>query len=170
MDSGPDERNHQVITALLKAAGKGSVAGFSATAPMTAFMLAMHRALPRRQRHSLPPRKLTMYVAARMGLKQHMDERKREGATLASHFAYGAAAGAGYGLLASRIHVNPLIKGTAYGLAVWTGSYLGLIPALDMPEAATDETLQRNMLMVGAHIVWGSAVGAVMNALTRQAG
>jgi putative membrane protein len=134
---------------------------------MTAFMVAMHRALPAQQRDSLPPRKLTMHVAARLGLKQHMDEPTRQGATLVSHFAYGTAAGVGYGLLADRIPVHPLIKGTAYGLAVWTGSYLGVIPALGMPEAAAGETRQRNILMIAAHVIWGSAMGTTMKRLDR---
>ena len=41
----------------------GTLAGLTATAPMTAAMIAMHKALPAHERYPLPPRKVTMRVA-----------------------------------------------------------------------------------------------------------
>ncbi|MDQ2743628.1 MAG: hypothetical protein M3Z66_15225, partial [Chloroflexota bacterium] len=56
---------------------KGALAGGIATVPMTAFMLIAHRSLPFWQRSSLPPKKITMNIAHRIGLKKHMDEPQR---------------------------------------------------------------------------------------------
>jgi hypothetical protein len=38
-----------------------------------------------------------------------------------------------------------------------------------VPGAATDESPRRNLMMIAAHLVWGSTLGAVVH-LTRHAG
>jgi putative membrane protein len=146
---------------------RGAFAGFVATGPMTLFMLAAHRYLPPGKRSSLPPRKLTMELAKRVGLKKHMSQPQRTGATWIAHFAYGATIGAVYGLLARKIPVAPLVKGTTFGLVVWVASYLVGVPALQMPEAAIDQPWHRNVLMVGAHGIWGAVAGEVVHFLDR---
>jgi hypothetical protein len=35
----------------------------------------------------------------------------------------------------------------------------------DMPEAAKDQPWQRSVLMIGAHLVWGSILGLVTESL-----
>ena len=98
----------------------GAVAGLTATIPMTVVMLTLHRgALPAHQRYPLPPRRITMRVAGKAGVRHRMDEPDRTAATYAAHFAYGTATGAVYGALAPRLPGNPLLKGTSYGLLVW---------------------------------------------------
>lgn len=144
---------------------RGAAAGSAGTIPMTLFMLGAHQFLPRRQRSSLPPRKLTMHVAKWIGLREHMSDRQRRGATWTAHFAYGAASGALYGPLARKIPGPSAIKGTAFGLVVWTASYLAGVPALQMPEAAKDQPWRRNALMIGAHVVWGSVTAVVLDLL-----
>ena len=139
----------------------GTIAGFGATVPMTLAMVAMHRRLPRRQRYPLPPRQITMTAAAKIGARKHLDESERTGLTLLAHFGYGAAVGALFGLVAPREMSRAIPAGIAYGLLVWAGSYLGLLPALRLLSPATRHPKERNALMIAAHVVWGATVGAL---------
>ena len=145
----------------------GTLAGFSATVPMTAAMIAMHRALPLRQRYPLPPRRVTMNVADAAGVREELDEPQRKAATLALHFGYGAGTGGIFALLAPRTPGPAVPKGIAWGLIVWTASYLGLLPALGLHEPAMRQPAGRNVLMILAHIVWGASLGLLLSERVR---
>ena len=60
---------------------------------------------------------------------------------------------------------NAAAAGAGFGLLVWTVSYLGLMPALDLHPPATRDTARRNLLMIVAHLVWGATAGVVVDAL-----
>lgn len=143
----------------------GSLAGFIATAPMTIVAVALHRRLPKSERYPLPPREITMKIAEEAGIKESLSESRRVGMTLAAHFAFGAAAGALYGPLAQKTSLPPVLKGAAYGLAVWGASYLGWLPALRILRPATEHPARRNALMIAAHVVWGSVTGIITDRL-----
>jgi uncharacterized membrane protein YagU involved in acid resistance len=143
----------------------GAAAGLAATVPMTAAMVAMHRGLPAHERFALPPRRITMRAAGKVGLRHKMAEEHRTAATLAAHFGYGAAVGTALGALAPRGRAKAAATGAGFGLLVWAVSYLGLMPALDLHPPATRDTLRRNLLMVVAHLVWGATAGVVNDAL-----
>lgn len=138
----------------------GAVAGLGATVPMTVAMELMHRNLPEEEQYPLPPRIITMKAAEAADAKKEMDEPERTAATLVSHFAYGAAVGALYAPLKQKIPLPPILAGSCYGLAVWAGSYLGLLPALGVLKPATEHPVRRTALMIAAHLVWGAALGA----------
>ena len=140
----------------------GALAGFAATAPMTAAMILMHRRLPLHQRYSLPPRRITMNVADVLGMKHEMSQRQRTAATLAAHFGYGSAMGGVYAAAEEHLPAPPMLKGVGWGLTVWAGSYLGLLPALDLHPSATRHPRRRNLLMIAAHVVWGATLGLLV--------
>ncbi len=123
----------------LPASLAGALAGTIATLPMTASMVLMHRELPFWERYPLPPRQITSRLAAAAGVRDDLDERQKVGATLLGHFAYGAAAGAIYAPLA--LPLPWPLQGRAFGLLVWTVSYLGWLPALGV--AGGDEAPRR---------------------------
>jgi len=50
--------------------------------------------------------------------------------------------------------------GSGYGLAIWAASYLGWIPAAGILTPATKHRASRNLLMLAAHVVWGTALAA----------
>src|SRR5688500_7802887 len=106
----------------------GSVAGLTATAPMTAAMELMFQGLPWHEQHPLPPRTITMRAMRKTGLRPPADEDHRLALTLASHFGYGTAMGGLYGAGTRHVQAPAAAKGITYGLAVWAGSYLGLLP------------------------------------------
>ena len=139
----------------------GSIAGFLATAPMTAVMKEIHR-WPPREEQPLPPRQITMRLAKVVGVRKRLDKpAERTAATMASHFGYGALAGSLYEPFARSVPGHSAVKGAAFGVIVWTLSYLGWIPASGVLRPATQHPARRNALMIVAHLVWGAATGVL---------
>jgi hypothetical protein len=143
----------------------GSIAGFLATAPMTVAMVAMHKALPPEEQEPLPPRQITENVAAKAGVDLGPNEDTHATATLAAHFGYGATVGALYGPFAGSSGLPRAAEGMLFGLAVWGGSYLGMLPGAGLYRSAKDDAPERNALMIAAHLIWGGALGLMVNAL-----
>lgn len=146
----------------------GSIAGFLATAPMTLAMSAMHRALPAKDQEPLPMRQVVDNVAASAGVDLGPDEEVHEAVALSAHFGYGAAVGSLYGPLAGSTGLPRVAEGMLFGLVVWGGSYLGLLPGAGLYPSAKDEAPARNALMIGAHLIWGASVAAVLSALPQE--
>ena len=144
---------------------EAAAAGLLATLPMTAVMEAAYRVLPREEQYPLPPRQITDRLAEETGTAPHLDEGQRVVLTLASHFGYGAAAGAAYAPFGRWSPLPAPLTGAAYGVGVWAGSYLGWLPALGILRPATEAPRGRVALMVGAHVVWGAALGMVAQRL-----
>src|SRR5437660_401755 len=126
----------------------GAVAGCVATGPMTWAMEAMHPHLPPEERYPLPPRQVAMRLAEGAGVKEQLDEGERLGLTLAGHFGMGTAAGALYGLCARSLPLPGPLAGAGFGLAVWAGNYLGMLPALGVLRPATEHPPHRTALMI----------------------
>jgi putative membrane protein len=140
----------------------GALAGLTATGPMTALMVAAHEGLPAGERYGLPPERVTANAAWAVGAEEVAAGREqRVWATLPVHFGYGAAMGAIYGAMADRVPGPPVMKGVGFGLLVWAGSYLGLLPAAGLHRPATRETARRNGMMIGAHVVFGAVLGVL---------
>lgn len=137
---------------------QGAAAGVLATVPMTAFMEWGFQQLPHEQQAPLPPRQITEHLAEAVDARQHLSDQDELVATIFAHFAYGAACGVAYNLMTPPAARGPA-TGVAYGLGVWTASYLGLLPALRLLPSATSHPWQRNALMIAAHIVWGTTLG-----------
>ncbi len=137
---------------------RGAAAGFTATVPMTIVMEGLRTALPREQFRRIPPREIVDRTVAKTGEGEHVDEGDRRVITTAAHFAFGTAAGALYGAL---IHSrrSSAATGIAYGLAVWALAYGVGLPSLGLHPAATDDTKDRNEVLIGSHVVWGAALG-----------
>jgi putative membrane protein len=144
---------------------EGSLAGLIATVPMTIVMLAVQYLLPQWQQYALPPERFTAKFARRVGLKKHMSKPQLLVASFISHLGFGATMGAIYGLLTRIIPLSSVLKGSVFGIVVWLAVYLGWLPAIGMSEAATRQPIQRNGLMIVAHLVWGAVTGGMMNLL-----
>lgn len=145
---------------------KGAIAGFVATIPMTLAMKALHSQLPREEQYPLPPRLIVESAAEKMEVDDELDDSHEYALTLISHFGYGTATGAVYGEALELQNIEPTVaSGVAYGLGVWTLSYLGLLPGLGLLTPATEHPARRNALMIAAHIVWGAALGATARRL-----
>lgn len=132
----------------------GAFAGLAATTAMTVALRRLHPLLVTSSRYPLPPAELTERAGGRP------DNRPRD--TLLLHFGFGALAGTLYGGLPSRPN------GALYGLGVWAGSYLGWIPAFGLLDPATRHPADRTVLMIAAHLVWGSALSLTHSELERS--
>lgn len=137
----------------------GAIAGFTATLPMTLFMLATQQLLPKGQRYELPPELIIKQLAVWFHIRHRMNKRLVLGATLVSHFGYGAVMGGLYSLLGRMLTRSSVSRGALFGLIVWASSYLGLLPLIGISVTAQKEPLRRNILMIVAHIIWGGATG-----------
>ena len=139
----------------------GALAGLAGTVAMTAAMRATHRHLPAAERYPLPPREI-IEGALPEPVKDEVGEQGRQTATLAAHFGYGALTGAAYGLAAPR---SGVVGGAVYGVLVWAGSYFGLMPGLGVLKPAQQHPAGRNLLMIGAHLVWGGTLALTLREL-----
>jgi uncharacterized membrane protein YagU involved in acid resistance len=150
----------------------GMLAGLSATGPMTVVMLIWHRLLPRHEQYPIPPYVITTRAVEETSASNLVDqESERVGLTVASHFGFGAAAGALYGLLADALPLPGPGKGTIYGLLVWAAYYLGILPATGLYRPPQAEPLRRHGMMIMAHVVWGLALGSLfaqLRAMSRR--
>jgi uncharacterized membrane protein YagU involved in acid resistance len=135
----------------------GSIAGAVATVPMTAVMKALDRW------EDLPPQRITENAAA-----GSLDAGEAKAVSMTAHFGFGATAGAGYAAFGGQSGLPPVAEGALYGLAVWGGAYLGLLPGSGLYPSATDDRKSRTLVMVGAHLVWGAALGLVWHALAKR--
>lgn len=146
----------------------GAVAGAIATVPMTLVMGRLHKELPPQEQYPLPPRQITEEIAERVDVRDEMGEEETAWATLAAHFAYGAAMGAAYAVMPRFVARPGLTGGVTYGLGVWSGSYLGWLPRLGILPPATEQPPRRSGLMIAAHVVWGLAFGVMLGVLRRK--
>lgn len=145
---------------------KGSLAGLVATVPMTAAMELLFRQLPSRQQYPLPPREITDELTEQTGVGDELPEPHQQALAVAAHFGYGSVMGGLYGALFGSRSQAPLMQGTIFGLGVWAGSYLGLLPGLGILKPATEHPMRRNLLMIAAHVVWGGALGTLTHAMS----
>jgi uncharacterized membrane protein YagU involved in acid resistance len=146
----------------------GAVAGFVATAPMSAVMWIWHRRLPWNQQDPLPPKQITVNALDAANLDDDLSPAQIAALAALNHFGYGAATGSIYGgLTSARRPASPLLSGIEYGLFVWGISYLGLMPSLGLYRAAIREPADRNWLMLTAHIIWGGSLG-LFTEISRQ--
>ena len=143
---------------------RGAAAGFAATIPMTVAMEGLRAALPREQLRRMPPREVVDSGIEQAGAGGEVDTEGRVLITTVAHFAFGAAAGAVYGgLFRSRLRrmdgYTAAMSGIAYGVGVWALAYGVVLPSLGLHRAATDDTKDRNEVLIASHVVWGAVLG-----------
>ena len=146
----------------------GAVAGFAATAPMTAVMFLLHNPLPRHEQHPLPPEDITKELACRVGARKYLSPTQYRAATWLGHFAFGAGAGALFAPLAEKVEAPPALKGAVFGLLVWSISYLGWLPGTGILNQPQEQPARPNALMIVAHIVWGASLGLLLERGTTE--
>lgn len=148
---------------------QGAAAGWLATVPMTIFMELAWRLLPAREKYPLPPRIITNQLRRRWGSKHPFRQTGETVWTLVLHFLFGVVTGSMYAVLEDRVPAGNYVKGITAGLIVWSGSYLGWVPAIRLMPTAPKQPWRRNLLMVAAHIVWGATLGWVTQKLESDA-
>lgn len=145
----------------------GFWAGVIATGPMTLTLFRIFEALPRHEKKPLPPVMLVSEMSRTVGAEPR-NRTKKEWLMMLSHFLYGGVTGAIYSQTVASMKGSPSIKGSLFGLGVWAGSYLGWIPMLGLKPSATDTSGSRNLMMISAHLVWGSTLAVAFDELNRS--
>lgn len=145
---------------------EGLLCGAVATVPMSAVMLVAGRI---GAMGTLPPERVTERAMDATGVGA-TSQGEKDVATSLAHLAFGAGGGVAFALLHRRLNlpVAAVAQGAAFGLAVWAVSYQGWIPALGILPPADDDRPGRRWAMIGAHIVYGSALGALEARLARR--
>jgi uncharacterized membrane protein YagU involved in acid resistance len=138
---------------------RGAAAGAAATVPMTAFIEALNRSVPRHRRTHLPPRQIAEEMTQRTDVGDLAGEGALDVATMAAHLGFGGAMGALYATVAPRVPLPPVVTGIGFGLAVWTSNYAGFLPALELQRPPDERSAGRNWTMIAGHVVWGAALG-----------
>jgi uncharacterized membrane protein YagU involved in acid resistance len=138
----------------------GIWAGILATGPMTLSMFGLQELLPASQKSPLPPATLAHQFTQPLGkFSKMISSARRADLTMTSHLGYGMACGILYSLMERKWSASPLLKGSLFGMTVWTASYLGWIPALGLRASAYKMPAKRNALMIFSHLVWGASLG-----------
>ncbi len=129
-----------------------------ATLPMSAVMLTARGAGFMRARQ--PPEAIVDEAAHAAGGDPPLGTVRF--AAVVAHMGFGAASGAVFGFLVRGAPVVRVAEGVAFGLLVWQVSYRGWIPSAGiLPSADVDEP-GRRATMLGAHVVYGATLGAVL--------
>jgi hypothetical protein len=153
------------VERVARQAATGAIAGTLATGAMSVAMIAAQRLLPLHERYPLPPRLLVSRLTRWIGVRRDMNRTDVNALTPLAHFGYGASAGALNGPRAARIPARapPAARGIVYGLRVWAGRYIGLLPALGILRPATQHPAAR----IGAAVGWRSASWSIPRGLSR---
>lgn len=117
----------------------------------------------------MPPREITGQILQSLGIGKSVSPTELSSISLLMHFAYGGAAGAGYGLYFTKASRASLIKGLGYGLFFWSLSYLGILPGLAVLKPATQHTAKRGLLMVAVHLLWGACLAIFSKSVSSEA-
>ena len=149
-------------------AAAGAVGGLVAAVPMTAFWAVAAGRIPNDEWRALPPRQIVRRLARKTQAERFLDRDEEVALTWASHFGYGAATGALWGVLARRTPLDSVPGGVAFGLGVWAVSYLGWLPVAGLMPPVERQSSGRNALMIAAHVIFGGTLAAVGGAVRRE--
>lgn len=138
----------------MKRVSRGALAGLLATFPMSLWML-IARALGLYR--VPPPAQITAEVEAKSGASDHLPREGFNARWVVSHFAYGALLGAVYAFARPVLPRRTAAAGLVFGVAMWAGNYLGLMPALGLYPWPPEDRRSRTLVMIVAHLIFGSA-------------
>ena len=156
-----------VFAMLLRLIGIGSVAGLIATIPMTLFMLLMQQLLPKWQKYALPPERITTELAKRAQVGKHI-EQTTASRRHARH-AFWVWFQHGYALRATIAQSTS--SSCAQGSDLWFAGMGWKLPGHRTHpgtlRSCSKTAVAADMLMIGAHLVWGTTLGITEDMLER---
>lgn len=85
---------------------------------------------------------------------------------LAVHHAFSVGTAVPYCLLAERCPAITAGGGALYGLGVWAGFHLAVLPALGTVPSAAEQPWQEHLSEALGHVVWSGTIEAVRREIT----
>jgi uncharacterized membrane protein YagU involved in acid resistance len=82
------------------------------------------------------------------------------------HYAFGAGVGAVYGAVAKLVPLVTVAFGLPFGIAVWLGAHVIMVPALGLAEPPTRQPLGKEAHELGLHLVYGAVTELVRRLLS----
>src|ERR687897_1892580 len=137
---------------------RGALAGLAATVPMTVVIGAGRAA---GLMGTPPPVEITENVAEQAGEDPDRQSPEFQAASLAAHAGYGAACGVIFAAIRPVLPRSDLVAGLLFGGAVWGISYISLMPSLSLYPPAHEDSNQRQVVMIAAHAVFGTALVSI---------
>lgn len=136
---------------------RGAAAGAVATVPMSAVMLGAGKlGLMGEQ----PPEAITKEaVADATGVEP--DGATSDALASLAHLAFGAGSGVLHAALPRSDRLPEPVTGMALALAIWAASYRGWVPKIGALPHADHDRNDRVAVMIGAHLLFGAALGAL---------
>ncbi len=130
----------------------GALAGVIATVPMTLVLFGMARVLPSVKK--FPSGWVVKQLTKKAGIWPTLSMRERSQLSWTGHVGYGMLMGSIYLPLAKER--SGIGRGMAFGVSVWAGSYLGMLPLVASRKPFKKSFLDDHLQLVIAHLVWGS--------------
>jgi len=134
---------------------RGAIAGCAGTALMTPVQFEGTRM----SGSPAPPIEITRRLHRALPFARPR-ERELHARGLALHVAFGALAGALYGIAAPRRARE--VTGLGYGAALFGSSYLGYLPMLNLHPPAHGDDWARQLTNAAAHLVYGLTLAEAM--------
>jgi putative membrane protein len=144
---------------LLKGALAGLVGGLIATAAKS----AAERIYPPRTHGEPEPNAL---LAEKLGASR-AETKGKKAAEESMHWAFGAVAGAAYGVMAELYPAVTAKNGATFGMALMTVTHEGAIPALGLGASPENQEPREQRSEMATHIVYGVVCETVRNVLRK---
>ena len=158
---------HPATIRLARRGFRGAAADTADTVPTSILMLAAQKAALMEKQL---PEKITeaaLDEAVQEPVEEAVDEPVENILSVVNHLAFGAAAGATFGII-RRDELPDIGQGIAFGIAVWAVSYQGWIPALNILPPPQRDRRGRPTSMVAAHVVFGAVLGDLVGRFDRD--
>ena len=96
-----------------------------------------------------------------------LSEGEKPAAGSAVHYGFGAAMGVMYGIAAAATRVATVGWGMGFGVAVWLGAHVIMVPALGLAPSPLRQPLPKEGLELGMHLLYGVTVDLVRRGALR---
>jgi uncharacterized membrane protein YagU involved in acid resistance len=133
---------------------RAGVSGLLATIPMTAIMVKLLDHLSFLEKKELPPQQITRETLLKAEIPTK-DPWKLKIATWLMHFGFGSLAAVPSAQIQKANAKDIVLRGSLYGIGVWTASYMGWLPLFGYRTNAFEMSPKRNGVMLASHVVWG---------------
>jgi putative membrane protein len=148
----------------------GLVGGLLAAGAMSLAHQLVSQMVPKAEPPSAPKEEDSTVKVASAALRLAGTSLAEEQKPLASsvvHYGFGASVGAVYGAAAEIVPRVAIGVGLPFGVAVWLGAHVVVVPALGLAEPPTRQPVRKEAEEFGLHLLYGLTTELVRRLLRR---